>query len=268
VCNPIRTRRNGCSVKPACAANAEPTKHAEQPSLGFGSLWVTTDSDDTLRRVDTATGAISAEIKIPANIVGGNQIVNPINVAVADETVWVLAQTPDRALFAVDPATNTVTRSIPAPADSQVVAAGAGSLWVLTVRELVRIDSADGTVLARIPASEFPFMLADGEEGIWADFAEARETIVQVDPVTNDVVTKTALPPTGRFAIWRGGVSFGGGFVWSNSPGALLVQIDPATAEIVNQYIPGELGGAVAATDQAVWFSDYAANKLYRLPLR
>jgi len=241
--------------------------HAEQPALAFGSFWITTDTDNKLWRIDTATGSIVASIDIPGNIVGGNQLVNPINLAVGDGVLWVLAQTPTGSTIAkVDPATNQVTGTIPATSNStQFIGYGDGSLWALTVSELLRINPSTGKELARVNTGNFPFMLRFGLGSVWTDIAEVGETLLRVDPATNTPTAKIASPPAST--VWHGDISFGGGYAWSDSETAMLVKIDPATNQIIARYVKGSGGGAVAASTTAVWFTDFDANTIYRLNL-
>jgi hypothetical protein len=68
--------------------------------------------------------------------------------------------------------------------------------------------------------------------------------------------------------IEGGDIAFGGGFVWVQPGGLLLVQIDPATDAVVAEYGPRSGSGSVAADDAAVWVSAHDVNAIWRLPLR
>jgi hypothetical protein len=248
---------------------------AEQPAVAFGSLWVTTDEDNKLWRIDAATGVVQASIDIPGEIIGLD-LVNPINLTVGDGVIWVLTRDPSSTysgggpkqeprFVRVDPTTNSVTGSIVAPPGAHMIGYGFGSLWTIAIGgPLIRVDPDTGAQLASLPMN-FAFMLRTGFGSIWLDDGRAHETLLRVDPSTNTIVAE--IPNADGQGFWRSDVAFGGGYLWTSSAAALLVKIDPQTNKIVARYGASTAGGGVAATDTDVWFTDWSTKKLYRLRL-
>jgi hypothetical protein len=253
------------------------TTGSKTPSLavGFGSMWVTTE-DDLLWRVDSATGLVASTIKIPADVRpgrivnGDNQSVS--NVAVADDVVWVLAfgASDEATLVAVDPVTNSVIRSLPAPKGATNIAVGFGSLWVLPANgRLARVDPTDGRQLAVVPlASPGNYQIRAGTDAMWVgDLIRGVDSVVRIDPASNTIVATVPLLEVASF-YWWSDLAFAEGYLWTSSKQGLLVKIDTVTNRVVARYGDTPGGGAVASTKDAVWFSSRNENKLYRLPLR
>jgi hypothetical protein len=151
--------------------------------------WVT--DDQTLRRVDLASGAVLTTVDLP------DGWMEPI---VAEGSVWVLG--PD-SLHRVDPDLGSVIATIEIT-DPQDVTAGEGGIWVKTNPEgpsyleeestLVRVDPATNEVAATLHGfglqqSFGGLVVADGL--VWAASAGG---LSRVDPATNGIVDVTTLP--------------------------------------------------------------------------
>ena len=89
---------------------------------GFGSIWAMSCdySAPKLVRIDAATGASTAEITMPARLPAES------SVGASEGAVWLLTSGIPRQLLAVDPGTNTVARTLPAPDGATAVRAGLG----------------------------------------------------------------------------------------------------------------------------------------------
>ena len=226
---------------------------------GFGSLWAGDCVDNTLLRIDVATGELVATINLPFASIPGES-----SVAVGDDSVWMLSTGTQPDLVRIDPATNEVADVFPAPSGAAAVRAGDGSLWISRAHagQLLRVDPATGEELAAIDVAPESVFLALGEGGVWTMGSTGE--VVHVDPATNSVV---ATIPTGG-PVDHGDVAVGGGYVWARISESLFAQIDPATDTVVARYgPPSEGSGGIDADDQAVWVSDYLAQTLWRLPL-
>jgi streptogramin lyase len=225
---------------------------------GFGSLWAGDCGAHTLLRIDVATGELVATINLPFNLPSES------SVAVGEDAVWMLSTGAQPGLVRIDPATNEVAETLPAPSGATAVRAGDGSLWVTRARagQLLRVDPATGEELAEIDVAPESTFLAYGEGGVWTMGSTGE--VVHVDPATNSVV---AFIPTGG-EVDHGDIAVGGGYVWARISKSLFAQIDPATDTVVARYgPPSEGSGGIDADDQAVWVSDYLAQTLWRLPL-
>lgn len=226
---------------------------------GFGSLWAGDCVDNKLLRIDVATGELVATIDLPFASLPGES-----SVAVGDDGVWILSTGTQTDLVRIDPGTNEVADTFPAPSGATAVRAGDGSLWITRADagQLLRVDPATGEELAEIDVAPESTFLAFGEGGVWTMGSTGE--VVHVDPATNSVV---ATIPTGG-PVEHGDVAVGGGYVWARISEGLFVQIDPATDTVVARYgPPSEGSGGVDADDQAVWVSDFLAQTLWRLPL-
>jgi virginiamycin B lyase len=227
---------------------------------GFGSLWAGDCGDNTLLRIDVATGELVATIDLPFA-----SIPDESSVAVGDDGVWMLSTGAQPDLVRIDPATNEVADNFPAPHGATAVRAGDGSLWITRAGtgQLLRVDPATGEELAEIDIAPESIFLAYGEGGVWT-MGSATGEVVHVDPATNSVV---ATIPTGG-QVEGGDIAVGGGYVWARISEVLVAQIDPATDTVVARYGPPPTSsGGVDADDQAVWVSDYLDQTLWRLPL-
>ena len=226
---------------------------------GFGSLWAGDCVDNALLRIDVTTGELVATISMPFASLPGES-----SVAVGDDGVWMLSTGAQPDLVRIDPTTNEVADTFPAPSGATAVRAGDGSLWITRAHagQLLRVDPATGEELAEIDVAPESTFLAFGEGGVWTMGSTGQ--VVHVDPETNSVV---AIIPTGG-QVDHGDVAVGGGYVWARISESLFAQIDPATDTVVARYgPPSEGSGGIDADDQAVWVSDYLAQTLWRLPL-
>jgi YVTN family beta-propeller protein len=115
-------------------------------AAGGGALWVANRGDDTLVRVDLATGRVAARIPLPRPTEQ-----RPHQVAVGDGAVWVTSASPRRGtanlLWRVDPASNQVIGTLdlgPTSAGGipNSVAAGNGAVWVggMTKGSILRLE--------------------------------------------------------------------------------------------------------------------------------
>ena len=111
-------------------------------AFGFGSVWITTTGAGSVQRIDPATNAVVATI--PVGPV-------PRFLAAGEGGVWTLNQG-DGTVSRIDPATNTVSATILANAagGGGDIAAGGGMVWVRARRALLSvIDPRDNRVVRR-----------------------------------------------------------------------------------------------------------------------
>jgi YVTN family beta-propeller protein len=157
--------------------------------------------------------------------------------ALDTHTLW-LADAGDLTLARFDVKGRRVEQTIGLGVSPDGVASGAGAVWVLSGRRLVRIDPAFGFVKTRtLPIGDAPDIsvgstagLAVGAGSVWVE--DGVSTLLRIDPRTRTV--------TRRFALGKGidGVAVGSGSVWVTrvSP-ATLLRIDPRT-NLVTARIP------------------------------
>jgi len=175
--------------------------------------------------------------------------------------VWV-ANCGDASVYRVDSRTMAVTALIPTgladPEGELSLAAGAGSIWVLTDRlgVLSRIDPATNQVVAQIAVAPDSYAAAFGFDSVWVTNTGAPSSVhsgsvQRIDPRTNDVVATTLVGPTPRF------LDAGEGGVWALNQGdGSVSRIDPATNQVVARItVPGADGdgGDICTGAGRVW---------------
>ncbi len=151
---------------------------------GFGSVWAMSCdySSPKLVRIDAATGASTAEIAMPARLPAES------SVGAGEGAVWLLTSGSPRQLLAVDPGTNTVARTLPAPDGATAVRAGLGAVWVSIAApgQLVRLDPTSGQVVATINLGPSASFLTVGPDAVWV-ISPSNATVSRVNPATNTV---------------------------------------------------------------------------------
>ena len=137
------------------------------------------------------------------------------------------------------------------------IAAGAGSIWLLTdsAGVLSRIDPETNKVTATIPVAANSFAAAFGFGAVWVTNTGAPRTtapgsVQRIEPATNHVVATIPVGPVPRF------LAAGEGAVWTLNQGdGTVSRINPATnsvAATIAADVPGG-GGDIAAGGGRVW---------------
>ena len=230
---------------------------------GFGSLWAGEGSGvevGTVVRVDSRDGAVLARVPMPSP-----GLRTESSLAVTDEAVWALidGDADNRLLVAIDPATNTVRETFPAPASAEALRGGFGSLWVATGRQsVVRVDPADGTTQATVETGSGSRFMTVGEDAVWV-MNQDDGTVSRIDPET-DAVVATVRVSDGR--ISGGDIAAGDGAVWIRTGTELATAIDVVTDEVVRVLGPATGSGSIAVTPGAVWITAHDVRQVYRVP--
>jgi virginiamycin B lyase len=228
---------------------------------GYESIWVMSCdySSPKLVRIEAATGTSSAEIAIPARLPAES------SVGAGEGAVWLLTSGSPRHLLAVDPATNTVARTLPAPDGAKAVRAGLGSVWVTTTTpgQVVRLDPTAGQTLATIKIGRDASFLAVGPDAVWA-ISASDATVSRIDPTTNTVAA-TIRVSSG--AVSGGDIAAAADAVWVRvTDDALAVRIDPDTNTVVDRLGPPAGSGGVAIADTSIWITAHDVQTIWQLP--
>lgn len=230
-----------------------------------GVVWLTSNSDDKLMKVDAQTGAVLASYDV------GEE---PSAVAVAggftylknnDGSSFVLGRVDAQGKL-----TQTATKG---PEDLTV---GAGSLWAsLTFGGVSRIDPATGNETASI---DFPSLTAVAGPIAFANdaaFALASTTIVKIPAATNvaaNLVDLKVTYPTMQSALTP--IAAGEGAVWAlvyvggvADGKRVLAKIDPSTGNILGsaEYAQNDAADSVAAGGGFVWITNSADASLRKI---
>ena len=250
-------------------------------------VWVVVPADDTLVRIDAASGTVVGKIPVGRN---------PSDVMVGGGAVWV-ANHADGTVSRVSPATDGVVETITVGTGPMALAEGDGSIWVTNGddRTLTRVDERSGRVVATIDTDATGRGVAVDGGTVWVT-DEATGRVIGVDAVTDAVVAAVQVGngPTGITAatgvLWvvnaldgtvsrldvatsavnatvqvPGGpaaISAGDGVVWVGAEfGSQLVRIDAASAEVTGtSSLGGGLLEGVAASGSGAWVGVQASG--------
>jgi virginiamycin B lyase len=231
---------------------------------GFGAVWAGEGTGDlfaTLVRIDTASGTAIARIPLPEPGLRPES-----SLAVTDDAVWALVDADtadDRLLVAVDPATNTVRDTFPAPRAAEALRGGFGSLWVATSQQsVVRVDPTDGSTEATVETGFGSRFMAVGDDAVWV-MNQDDGTVSRIDPETDSVV---AAVQASEGRIPGGDIAFGDGAVWVRTESELATAVDPETNEVTRVLGPAAGSGSIAVTDGAVWLTAHDDFVIQRVP--
>jgi YVTN family beta-propeller protein len=225
-------------------------------AAGFGSVWVPVCGDKALVRVDAKTNQVTATLPIaPANSEGG-LIAGP-------DAIWMVTDIKG-TLSRIDPATNKVIAEIAVAPGSVACTFGGGSIWVSSPEKSVitRVDAKTNAVLDTIAVGPGPRFLTWGAGSVWT-LNQGDGTVSRVDGKTGKLITniEVGLPGTG------GELAFGDGFVWATVFQIPLSKIDPATNQVVKQWV-GPGGDSVRVGHGSLWLSNLREQNLFRIDLK
>jgi virginiamycin B lyase len=144
------------------------------------SVWLMSDKNGTLSRIDPSTNALRQKITIPAGSY------NPI---FSNGIIWTTGVDAN-VLTAVDAASGVVLQSIEVGPKPRFLTAGAGSVWTLNQGDgtVSRIDEKSRKVIATIQAG-IPGEGGDidyGRESVWLTTFDV--PLTRIDATTNKVV--------------------------------------------------------------------------------
>ncbi len=223
-------------------------------AVGDRAVWIANNGDDSVSRVDAATGHLRA---IP---VKGT----PIDVAVSGNLVDVLDGPTNNSVITIDASTSRAGAPTPLPNDTNhapLLTAGNGTFW-LAEAEPQTLSSSDsggqfvglGTTLP-IPPDRTSLLtqyvsfdgLAIGEGSVWVAGDSFGRTLWRADPVSRKV-TRIAL------GFIPAGIAAGEGAVWVTSLlDDTVARIDPDSGRIVERIKVGHGASALAVGEGAVW---------------
>ena len=183
-------------------------------AVGAGSFWMLADTTSSLVRIDPATNAVVATIKVAPG---------SFAVAFDGDSAWVTSNE-QSSLTRVDAKTNTVTATIAIGPKPRFLAIGAGSVWTLNQGDgsISRVDQKTNKLIASIDAG-LPGgggEIAVGGGSVWVTLFEI--PLTRIDIANNTVAQQF---------VGKGGdsVRFGHGSVWlADLAGGKLLRLDPA----------------------------------------
>jgi YVTN family beta-propeller protein len=225
-------------------------------SVASSGVWVPSDANGALARLDAQTNQVSAVIHLgptpTCTLCWGA-------VAAHEGAVWTTSTSARLAVVAIDPLENRIITSLPMSVfPSAVASANDGTLWLASVLDsaVVRIDPKTQRQLASISVPRAA-RLAVGGGAVWVlshGDAATSGTVAKIDPFTNHVVAtiEVGLQPIA--------IAFGDDSVWVvDASSQRLQRIDPQSNTVVAQVGVGFLPTGVAAGSGSVWVISHSA---------
>jgi peptide/nickel transport system substrate-binding protein len=168
-------------------------------AVGLGSVWVANRLDDTVTRINEATGHVVRTIPLSAA---------PDAVTVADAAVWV-ATDATNDIVRISPHPPYPEQAVPAGGDGPVALAGDGaSIWVANQSSdtVTRLDVRRGFLTAAVPVGRSPSAIAVSDGAVWVADKQSGK-ISMIDPHAPPHVERTLVlggDPTAVAAGARG----------------------------------------------------------------
>lgn len=246
----VLLRSDGIAVSGPIAVGQPPLRIAAASE----AIWVTSEGDGTLTRLDPESGAVVGEpLELGAGIAG---------VAVGEGSVWV-TDPPRGELLRIDPQSGAVSQRIAVGGRPGPVAFGGYRVWVsdLDGAGITAVNAKGGRVFERgIEPAAAPLRLASGGGGLWVAIAETNR-VRRVDLGTTAVSRPIIVGAN------PAGLTVAGGRLWvANSGSDTVTTVDLQTRTVVGAPIEvGARPGGVAAGTSTVWVAAAAEDAVYRL---
>jgi len=224
-------------------------------AAGADTVWVTSERDGTLTRLDPETGeAKGRPIELDPGVAG---------VAVGGKWIWVT--NPRRGkLLRLDPRDGKVLKRIDLRGEPGPIALGGGRVWLAdeTGRGITAVNAEGGSVYRQgLPPQAERLRLAFGARGLWATVADAG-VVRRVDPAG-----LTAGEPI-RVGRGPAGVVVADGFVWvANSRSGTVSKVDPSRRDVVASIEVGGQPGGIDAGSDTIWVADAEGDTVSRIDL-
>jgi len=265
-------------------------------ATGGGAMWIANITLKEIERIDAASNAIGARVKVDGvpcsgaafgfssvwiplckdgkgtalaridaatNRVAATLPVAPANseggITVSRDSVWMA--TGGTTLSRIDPSTGKVRQRVTVPPGSQNPVYANGLVWITSKSSnaLTAVDAADGRVIARVPVQGGPHFVAAGGGAIWT-IGQNDGVVTRIDPRAKRVVARI----DANIAGFGGDVTYGAGYVWTTLVDVPLTKIDATANHIVTQYY-GRGGDAIHFYDGTVWLADYNNHLVWRI---
>jgi DNA-binding beta-propeller fold protein YncE/predicted Ser/Thr protein kinase len=237
---------------PSVSAPVEVAAPPLRIAAGAEAVWVTSERDGTLTRLDPESGRVLGRpIRLEAGIAG---------VAVGSKWIWV-TDPRRRELLRVDPGTRRVRR-IHLGSKPGAIALGGGRVWVADESgKGITAVNPEGPRVYRtgLPPHAAPVRLASGAGGLWASSA----TTGNVRRIDLDSLAVDEPIPAGRGPA---GLTVAHGLVWvADSRGGTVSVVDPSIHQVRVLIELGGKPGGIDAGNSTVWVADTAAGTVERI---
>ncbi|HEY5052665.1 MAG TPA: serine/threonine-protein kinase [Solirubrobacterales bacterium] len=225
-------------------------------ATGDGAVWVTSETDGTLTRIDPETReVVGSPLRLGKGVSG---------VAVGAGSVWV-SSPHDGEVLRVDPDSKRVVARVAVGGRPGPIAFGDGRVWVAddAGSGITAINASSATVFRRgIVPHVAPLRLGVGAGGLWVSSATTGN-VRRID--LGDAVADPSIL-AGRGPA---GVTVGHGMVWvANSRSGTVSRVDPSLHSILGEPIPvGARPGGIDAGTTAVWVANAGDDTVSEIDL-
>jgi YVTN family beta-propeller protein len=220
---------------------------------GQKAVWVTSEKDGTLTRLDPDSGEVVLVRKLGLGISG---------VAVGSKWTWA-TNSRRGELLRLDPNTGKLLKTIAVPGEPGPISLGGDRVWVVDEggKGLTAVNAEAGAVYRRgLPPQTPGLRLAWGADALWVAVSGAN-TIRRVDPtsLTGETI---------RVGGGPAGITVAGGYVWvANSRSGTVTKVDPTLRTVVASIsVDGHPGGIDGGTS-AVWVADREDDAVRKIDL-
>jgi serine/threonine-protein kinase len=232
-------------------------------SVGFGSVWVANQNEDTVSRIDPKTRKVVATIHVGRRPTG-------VAVGEGDPNVWVITSD---GVWAIDPLTNGVVATIKLTNLPLALTVGEGSVWVTyqisdqSPEGLFRIDPNSRTVVERIHIAEATFSPSPVAVAIAPDAVWVVTPGLQVG-VSGGFLNRWDLAARRRTQQGIGipvDVGVGSDSVWILQANGVVLRVDLATSKVDSRIGTASGATAIAVGEDAVWVVNRLKGTLTRI---
>ena len=231
--------------------------HVEGIRAAGGWLWLSRYEPNEVIRVDPATGALIDRLGFDSQP----------NLASDGERLWAIADSGGASLvIEIDPSTATKVDEIRLDAPPGFAAVDGDSLWVANAgaATVTRVDLVEGRMASVIDVPGDPRSVVAAAGAIWVavNSADSEQTgsVVRIDPANDEVTASVA---TGR---WIHSLAASGDAIWAtNFTDGTVSVIDAASATVDATAPIGNRPGGVAVSADSVWLTPHRRNVLLRI---
>jgi DNA-binding beta-propeller fold protein YncE len=247
---------SGGSSGPTVAAPLPIGKPPLRIAAGSEKIWVLSEPEATLTRIDAETDTIlGAPLEMPPGVAA---------VAVGGGSVWV-TDSKTGQLLRIDDETGGVTQRIRIGGDPGPLVYGGGRIWIADAKGagITAVNAKGGRVVRRdLPPHIAPLRLATGAGGLWVSNATS-STVRRIDLGTFAVGAPIA---AGRRPA---GITVASGLVWvADTRADAVTRLDPSLQAVSGAPIAvGERPGGIDAGPKSVWVTLAGEDAVRRLDL-
>jgi virginiamycin B lyase len=173
-------------------------------------------------------------------------------VLVTNDAVWVTGTKP-YSVQRIDPSTDRIVAKIVLPGEAcSGLAFGFSSVWIPVCGKkptLIRIDAQKIAVTATLPiaAIEEEGGIATSADSVWL-VTDKNGTLSRIDPITNSVRQKIAIPPGSYNPVFSDGV------VWvTGVESSVLTAVDASTCRVLDSVPVGSKPRFLTAGGGSIW---------------